>query len=418
MSMSVGKRSVVVHLPVQQDQPTGLLNQVHMTMPDNYSPDVGRHSLDHYHSIGRGTQATVIGAQLQNGKMRRVAAKRYKMDELKGDKSHKWLMRELQNTQYLVHPHIVRCLDTFYEKDQHGKLLYTWIVTERMETTLDKYFKRLNAPEKIHRPRDHRHIAALMTQLFMALDFLHHRGVMHRDLNPKNVGLNLQDFKIKILDFGCSGLTDSDGLQTTKNRVGTPPLYRPPELLVEHVVYDSGVDVWAVALIAVEMLGNKLFLPRNYKQSPAFNQEQLREQGQVSVLLQILTILGLPEHRYVETFHNHFLKTAACPSQLAYALVEPLNRLGPDSSALTKSDLQELLCKILIFDPRRRPTPAECLRHPYLSRMHDKYRQTAPIQDGKSDLERLDEMLQLYSKKLEPVGNREELNAEMDFSNN
>ncbi|CAJ0568712.1 unnamed protein product, partial [Mesorhabditis spiculigera] len=222
------------------------------------------------------------------------------MSELKEDKSYRWLMRELQNTQFLVHPNIVRLEDTFFEPNADGTVKYTWIVTERMETTLQAYINHINRPEKMDKPRDHRHVAAVMTQIFMALDFLHHRGVIHRDLNPKNVGLNLQTFDIKLLDFGCSGLTVSDGSMTTKGRVGTPHLYRPPELLVPNCTYDSRVDVWAVGLIALEMLGKKLFLPSSIPNPEGVEKDKLFSAYEAAMLQRVLDVLGVPEDRYEE----------------------------------------------------------------------------------------------------------------------
>ncbi|CAJ0560055.1 unnamed protein product, partial [Mesorhabditis spiculigera] len=401
--------------------------KVQMRLPDNYYPDTkDKHyrsqgvEPEEFHSIGQGQQAMVIGAILQKGAMGgidaksdstqengnigaacRVAAKRYTMSELKEDKSYRWLMRELQNTQFLVHPNIVRLEDTFFEPNADGTVKYTWIVTERMETTLQAYINHINRPEKMDKPRDHRHVAAVMTQIFMALDFLHHRGVIHRDLNPKNVGLNLQTFDIKLLDFGCSGLTVSDGSMTTKGRVGTPHLYRPPELLVPNCPYDSRVDVWAVGLIALEMLGKKLFLPSSIPNAEGVEKDKLFSAYEAAMLQRVLDVLGVPEDRYEEVFGNHLARIDERPSKLREELQGPLGLLGPEMNALRTADLENLLYKIFTVNPQRRPTATNCLRHPYLVKMHEKYKPTEARGSLEADKREVADMLERFSKKLD-----------------
>lgn len=46
-----------------------------------------------------------------------------------------------------------------------------------------------------------------MKQLFDAVSFMHAKGVVHRDLNPKNVFVVGRE-KIKVIDFNVSKLVD------------------------------------------------------------------------------------------------------------------------------------------------------------------------------------------------------------------
>lgn len=67
--------------------------------------------------------------------------------------------------------------------------------------------------------------------LIDAINHCHHKGIVHRDLNPANILLasNLEDAPIKIVGFGsaCSVL---DGPVTTKCMT---PDFAAPEILLE-----------------------------------------------------------------------------------------------------------------------------------------------------------------------------------------
>ena len=109
--------------------------------------------------------------------------------------------------------------------------------------------------------------ADLLEQLGDALDQAHGAGVFHRDLKPQNLFLGLDRKKrpqLKVLDFGIAKLSEST-LQSTTH-VGTPAYAAPEQLgdswrsiakgrqknIAEHV--SLGTDIWALGLIAYEML--------------------------------------------------------------------------------------------------------------------------------------------------------------------
>lgn len=87
-----------------------------------------------------------------------------------------------------------------------------------------------------------RDIWTYAAQLCSAVDYMHSRNVIHRDIKCLNIFLSDRR-SIKLGDLGVSKLQPF-GCIAAGTRVGTP-LYLAPEL-VKAQPYDHKVDVWAI----------------------------------------------------------------------------------------------------------------------------------------------------------------------------
>jgi serine/threonine protein kinase/tetratricopeptide (TPR) repeat protein len=99
----------------------------------------------------------------------------------------------------------------------------------------------------------------VVLQIAAGLAAAHAAGVIHRDLKPSNIMLENAAGgglgRVVITDFGIARMSE-DGRGQTGGLIGTPAYMAPEQ--VEGKSLDGRADVYALALIAVEMLTGKL----------------------------------------------------------------------------------------------------------------------------------------------------------------
>jgi calcium/calmodulin-dependent protein kinase I len=153
------------------------------------------------------------------------------------------LKTETSLLQMVDHPHIVKLMDICDTKDT------LFIIMELMEggELYDEIVKRKHFTEK--------DASYIMYQLFSALQYLHARGIVHRDLKLENLLLKKTggDLEIKLADFGLSKVFTGEALQTA---CGTP-YYVAPEIL-HGEGYDHKIDTWAAGVLLYVLLSGRL----------------------------------------------------------------------------------------------------------------------------------------------------------------
>jgi hypothetical protein len=101
-------------------------------------------------------------------------------------------------------------------------------------------------------PCDPRRVEAVGAQVAETLDFVHRRGIVHRDVKPGNILLGPDD-TAKLADFGIARLVDGDSEHTrTGHAVGTIG-YIAPELVRGEPVTPAA-DVYSLGLVLLEAL--------------------------------------------------------------------------------------------------------------------------------------------------------------------
>ena len=89
------------------------------------------------------------------------------------------------------------------------------------------------------------------------MDYLHSRGIVHRDLKCANVLVN-NDATIKLSDFGASkrlSIRDEEDYEKSKSLIGSP-YWMAPEVILRQG-HGSAADIWSLGCVMLEMLTGK-----------------------------------------------------------------------------------------------------------------------------------------------------------------
>ncbi|XP_031212161.1 interferon-induced, double-stranded RNA-activated protein kinase [Mastomys coucha] len=93
-------------------------------------------------------------------------------------------------------------------------------------------------------------ILDLYEQIVTGVDYIHSKGLIHRDLKPGNIFL-VDEKHIKIGDFGLATALENDGKLRTKS-TGTVLYMSPEQSSLD--TYGKEVDIFALGLILAELL--------------------------------------------------------------------------------------------------------------------------------------------------------------------
>jgi serine/threonine-protein kinase len=147
-------------------------------------------------------------------------------------------VREAQAVGRLNHPNIVQVHDFGFEKD------VSYLVMEFIQgRELRAYF---DAREKFSSSEAVR----VMGELLDALEFAHQAGVIHRDVKPANVMLDMQ-LRVKLADFGVARVQDSDR-SAAGTMVGTPAFMSPEQISGGKI--DRRTDVFSAGVVLYQLL--------------------------------------------------------------------------------------------------------------------------------------------------------------------
>ncbi|MGE0353253.1 MAG: protein kinase [Gemmatimonadales bacterium] len=239
------------------ERPQGILERLLAPEPFDLPVHLGRALAGKYTLIsplGTGGMATVFLAE-EHKHGRRVVLKVLK-PEIAALLGPERFQREVQIAARLAHPHVLGLIDS---GEAGGLLFYVmpYVEGETLRARLRRQ-GRLPLGESL----------ALLRDIADALAHAHRAGIVHRDLKPENV-LCVGGHAF-LMDFGIAKLlreADESGRLTDFGvRVGTPG-YMAPEQAAGDPALDHRADIYALGLLACEMLAGQAPVTRGARGS-------------------------------------------------------------------------------------------------------------------------------------------------------
>ena len=118
-------------------------------------------------------------------------------------------------------------------------------------------FRDVQAAVETHHSRfsasHFRACARLGVQAAEALEHAHQHGIVHRDIKPGNLMIDLSS-KLWITDFGLARIQSDPGMTMTGDLVGTLRYMPPEQALAKRVVVDHRADIYALGVTLYELL--------------------------------------------------------------------------------------------------------------------------------------------------------------------
>ena len=199
--------------------------------------------------LGKGADATVFAAEW-NGT---VCATKRLHDILLEDESPGGADKFISNFEAecltwskLRHPGVVQFLGVHTDRRSRLPVL----VMEKMDTSLRMYLEKHSKEQfPLHQK------TSVLRQVTQALAYLHSQNppLVHHDLSPNNVLLNVVSFVTKVSDFGMSRAVNPSALSRKSSIKGTQA-FMAPEALHDPPRYNEKLDVFSFGNVVISTL--------------------------------------------------------------------------------------------------------------------------------------------------------------------
>ena len=198
--------------------------------------------------LGQGGCGVVYLAEQEHPIRRQVALKIIKL----GMDTEAFVARfniERQALAMMDHPHIARVLDAGATETGRPYLVMELVRGTKITRFCDQH--RLDLRRRLE----------LFSQVCIAVQHAHQKGVIHRDIKPSNVLVALHDGVPRpiVIDFGVAKavegkLTDETLLTPCEHFIGTPAYMSPEQAQISRLDVDTRSDIYSLGVLLHELL--------------------------------------------------------------------------------------------------------------------------------------------------------------------
>lgn len=228
------------------------------------------------------------------------------------------IIREAQTMRFLNHPNLLPLYASFVHEQN------LWMVMPYVHGGSILNIMRYKYADGLEEPV----IATVMKEVLKALQYLHHNGIIHRDIKAGNVLLD-DDGHVLLADFGVAATLERGGswgnrVEPRNTFVGTP-CWMAPEVMQQDQGYDSRADIWSFGITLLEL---------------AHGHAPFARLPPMKVLL--MTLQNPPPTLEQANSKKHFSKA-----------------------------MRDIVAKCLVKDPNQRPSASQLLEHKFFKTAHD-----------------------------------------------
>jgi serine/threonine protein kinase len=205
---------------------------------ENGAPDrIGRFQI--IQQIGRGGMGVVFKAlDPETGNM--VAIKRLRRDRINSKSAISQFGEEAERMFQFDHPNILIVIE---EGEERGVPFYVMRYIDG--ASLDEYVREVQGGVEW--------ILGVIYKISLALEHIHERGWIHRDVKPSNILIDAEG-EPYLTDFGiCRPIMQELNDEEEDETAGTP-LYMAPEQILAPNTVDQRSDVYVLGIVMYELL--------------------------------------------------------------------------------------------------------------------------------------------------------------------
>jgi cyclin-dependent kinase 8/11 len=322
--------------------------------------------------ISSGTYGRVYKAIGRHGQNGEFAIKKFKPDK-EGEQIQytgisQSAIREMALCSELSHANVIRLEEIILEE----KCIF--MVFEYAEHDLLQIIHHHTQPAR--HPIPAATVKSIMFQLLNGCQYLHSNWVLHRDLKPANIMVTSAG-EVRIGDLGLARLFHKP-LQPLFNgdKVVVTIWYRAPELLLGSRHYTPAIDMWAIGCIFAELLALRPIFKgeeakMDSKKTVPFQRNQMTKIAEIMGLPtkeKWPNLVSMPEYNQLSTVTGPNIRSSSSLEKWYYATINMHSPIStPSTNASLGAEGYKLLSALLEYDPEKRLTAAQALKHPFFS---------------------------------------------------